>query len=122
MHMFSNQERYMVQQLRKADVPVEKVSQLTGVSERSIRRIVQEPEVMSTEGRHCGKGNVVGRPSDVVKYESQVREWLSEERDPADGPVKSREVLARLRQAGYTGGKTAVYEVVKRLRPPKAKN
>lgn len=111
----------MVQQLRKADVPVDKVSELTGVSERSIRRIVQEPEVTSSEGKPSGKGQGVGRPSDVLKYESQVREWLTEERDPVDGPMKSREVLARLRQAGYTGGKTAVYELVKRLRPPKQK-
>ena len=118
MHMFSNQERYMVQQLRKAEVPVDKVSQLTGVSERSIRRIVQEPEVSSSEGQPSGKGQGVGRPSDVVKYEAQVREWLNEERDPADGPVKSREVLARLRQSGYTGGKTAVYDLVKRLELP----
>jgi hypothetical protein len=33
--------------------------------------------------------------------------------------MKSHEVLARLRQQGYTGGKTAVYDLVRQLRPPK---
>ncbi len=49
MSMFSHQVRYMVQQLRNAHVPPEKIHDLTGVSERSIRRIVQEPEVTSVE-------------------------------------------------------------------------
>ena len=31
--------------------------------------------------------------------------------------MKSLEVLRRLRERGYSGGKTAVYELVKRLRP-----
>ena len=109
----------MVQQLRKAGVPPEKVQELTGVSERSIRRIVKEPEVKCVEAEQSVKRKGAGRPSDVAKYAPQIHEWLSEARDPADGPMKSQEVLARLRQAGYTGGKTAVYELVKQLRPPK---
>lgn len=118
--MFSHQVRYMVQQLNNANVPPEKIHDLTGVSERSIRRIVQEPEVTRVEEPPSDHRKGAGRPSEVAQYAEIIREWLSEARDPADGPMKSREVLARLRQQGYKGGKTAVYELVKQLRPAKA--
>ncbi len=111
----------MVQQLSKAGVPPAKVEQLTGVSERSIRRIVKEPEVTSVEAAPSAPRKGAGRPSGVSQYRDEIAEWLAEARDPADGPMKSQEVLARLRQKGYTGGKTAVYDLVKQLRPPKRK-
>ena len=117
--MFSDQERYVVQQLRKVGMPVEQVAAITGVSQRSIRRIMKEPVVTCLDEQTSEPRKGAGRPSAVSMYESEIREWLAEPRDPADGPMKSQEVLARLRQKGYTGGKTAVYELVKRLRPPK---
>ena len=109
----------MVQQLRKADVPPAKVEAMTGISQRSIRRIVKEAEVTTVEPSASEHRKGAGRPSEVMEYADEIAAWLSEARDPADGPLKSQEVLARLRQKGYTGGKTAVYELVKRLRPPK---
>ena len=109
----------MVQQLRKVGMPVEQVAAITGVSQRSIRRIMKEPVVTCLDEQTSEPRKGAGRPSAVSMYESEIREWLAEPRDPADGPMKSQEVLARLRQKGYTGGKTAVYELVKRLRPPK---
>jgi hypothetical protein len=71
--MFSNQERYMVQPLRKAGVPPETVGQITGVSERSIRRIVKEPEVTSAEPAASGKRKGAGRPSEVSEYAEEIR-------------------------------------------------
>lgn len=109
----------MVQQLRQAGVPPVKVEAMTGVSQRSIRRIVKEPEVTTVEPSASERRKGAGRPSEVNEYADEIVTWLSEARDPADGPLKSQEVLARLRQKGYTGGKTAVYELVKRLRLPK---
>ena len=109
----------MVQQFRKVGMPVEQVAAITGVSQRSIRRIMKEPVVTCLDEQTSEPRKGAGRPSAVSMYESEIREWLAEPRDPADGPMKSQEVLARLRQKGYTGGKTAVYELVKRLRPPK---
>ena len=110
----------MVQQLRKAGIPAETVEQITGVSQRSIRRMIQEAEVTSAEEPVTGNRKRIGRPSEVSEYRDEITAWLTEERDPRDGPMKSQEVLARLRQRGYTGGKTAVYELVKQLRPPKS--
>ena len=53
----------------------------------------------------------VGRPSIVAQYAPQVAEWLREESD-----LSSAEILRRVRLAGYRGGKSALYELVRRLR------
>jgi hypothetical protein len=53
----------------------------------------------------------VGRPSVVVEYAPQVAEWLNEQAD-----LSSAEILRRVRLAGYRGGKSALYELVRRVR------
>ena len=113
-------ERYMVQKLRNANIPVKQVQELTGMSERTIGRIVQEPTVTSADDEAFRQSRQVGRRSTVLQYEAQIRQWLAEPRPAEDGALKSQEVLARLRAQGYTGGRTAVYELVRRLRPTQA--
>lgn len=117
LKMYKVMERYMVQKLRNANVPVKQVSELTGISERTIGRIVQEPAVTEADDAPFRQSRKVGRRSVVIEYEGQIRQWLAEPRQPEDGPIKAQEVLARLRNEGYNGGRTAVYELVKRLRP-----
>lgn len=107
----------MVQKLRQAKLPVSEVSKLTGVSERSIHRMQQEPEVKEAEEAEFRKSRRVGRPSSVDEYEAEIAQWLAEPRKPEDGAMQGTEVLARLRAKGYKGGKSAVYEMVRRLRP-----
>jgi hypothetical protein len=53
----------------------------------------------------------VGRPSLVVRYAPQVSQWLREDSD-----LSGAEILRRARLAGYRGGKSALYELVRRLR------
>jgi hypothetical protein len=53
----------------------------------------------------------VGRPSTVAQYAPQITQWLRD--DPA---MSGAEVLRRVRLAGYRGGKSALYELVRRLR------
>ena len=53
----------------------------------------------------------VRRPSVVAQYAAQVSHWLRE--DPALSAV---EILRRVRLAGYRGGKSALYELVRRVR------
>ena len=53
----------------------------------------------------------VGRPSTVAQYAQRIAEWLRDE--PA---VSGAEVLRRVRLVGYGGGKSALYELVRRLR------
>ena len=56
-----------------------------------------------------------GRPSVVAQYAPQVTQWLCEDSD-----LPGIAILRRVRLAGYRGGKSALYEFVKRLRgrPP----
>ena len=47
----------------------------------------------------------------VAQYAPLVAQWL---RDNAD--LSGAEILRRVRLAGYRGGKSALYELVRRLR------
>jgi hypothetical protein len=55
----------------------------------------------------------VGRPSTVAPFGPQIEGWLRE--NPA---LSGAEVLRRAREVGYQGGKSALYELVRRLRIP----
>jgi len=59
----------------------------------------------------------VGRPSTVAPFAPQIESWLREA--PA---LSGAEVLRRAREVGYRGGKSALYELVRRLRIPIATN
>jgi hypothetical protein len=52
-----------------------------------------------------------GRPSTVAPYEPLVAQWLREVPDPSGAKI-----LRRVRLAGYRGGKSALYELVRRVR------
>lgn len=53
----------------------------------------------------------VGRPSTVAEFATQISEWLR-----AEPMLSGAEVLRRVRLIGYRGGKSALYELVRRLR------
>jgi len=55
----------------------------------------------------------VGRPSTVAPFAPQIEVWLRQE--PA---LSGAEILRRAREVGYRGGKSALYELVRRLRVP----
>jgi hypothetical protein len=56
-----------------------------------------------------------GRPSMVAQHAPQVTQWLREDPD-----LPGVEILRRVRLAGYRGGKSALYELVRRLRVGRA--
>jgi hypothetical protein len=58
-----------------------------------------------------------GRPSTVASYEPQVAQWLREDPD-----LPGVEILRRVRLAGYRGGKSALYELVRRVRRQRSAN
>jgi hypothetical protein len=58
----------------------------------------------------AGRPRGGGRPSTAAPYESQIVEWLREDPD-----LPGVEILRRVRLAGYRGGKSALYELVRRL-------
>ena len=59
----------------------------------------------------------VGRPSTVAPFSPQIEAWLRE--SPA---LSGAAVLRRAREVGYQGGKSALYELVRRLRVPVSAN
>jgi hypothetical protein len=74
-------------------------------------------EVTAFSGMVPGNGQAhtrvrgVGRPSTVAQFSAQITQWLQD--DPA---MSGAEVLRRVRLVGYRGGKSALYELVRRLR------
>ena len=52
-----------------------------------------------------------GPQSKLVLYASWVEQWLRE-----DPNLSGADILRRARFAGYRGGKSALYELVRRLR------
>lgn len=74
-------------------------------------------EVAVSEPANAGSETVwterrgVGRPSTVAAYAPKISEWLH-----AEPVISGAEVLRRARLIGYQGGKSALYELVRRLR------
>lgn len=120
--MFSLLERHTIQQLRKLGATQKAIRKATGISERTIYRIQGEPPVTNSDEESFRKSRSVGRPSTAEQHEETVRQWLEEARKPGDGPLKSSEVFTRLKALGYEGGKSAVYDLVRRIRPHETKS
>jgi len=57
------------------------------------------------------KAPQIRRPSTVARYAAQVAQWLRE--DPV---ISAIEILRRAQALGYRGGKSALYELVRRVR------
>lgn len=110
--MIGPMARHRVQVLREAGMKLRRIAAETGVSYRSVKRIVREPEVEQpvAEGQGCERG--VGRPSVVEEWRERVAAVLA-----AESALPTVEILHRLRVQGYAGGKTALYELVRELRP-----
>lgn len=111
----------MVQQLKQTGATQKTIREATGISERTQRRIQQESPVTHTDDTNFRKSCKVGRPSTAEYYEALVRQWLEAPRKPEDGCLKSIEVFTRLKSLGYEGGKSAVYDLVRRIRPKEIK-
>jgi transposase len=106
-------QRHDVQVLLGAGHSQREVAELAQVSLRSVKRIAKELAVSKLDDDAEIRRRGVGRPSTVHQYEERIRQILSDEKD-----LPSVEILHRLRQQGYRGGKSAVYDLVHGLRGP----
>jgi transposase len=89
------------------------VAARTGSSVRSVRRIEDEAPVTTADTGVLSAARRVGRPAVAAPWTAAVAGWLEQDRD-----LPSGEIVRRLREAHqYAGGKSAVYELVRRLRP-----
>jgi transposase len=83
---------------------------------RSVRRIAREESVVQVDDAAARAASKVGRPSKVEGFRKLVTEIVGSEPD-----LLSVEILRRVRQAGYKGGKSALYPIIAACRPKKNK-
>ena len=107
-------DRVRIRTLREAGHTLAEIAAVVGVSRSTVQRVVKEPVITSVESAPTPRSRGIGRPSKVELFRSQVERILSEE--PS---LPTVEVLHRLRGLGYEGGKSAVYDLVRKIRPRK---
>jgi hypothetical protein len=105
-------KRHEIEILLKAGHSQPEVARLSGVGLRSVRRIAKEAPVVNVDDAAEREKRRIGS---VENFREQVEAILKQEAD-----LPSLEILRRVREAGYPGGKTALYELVASLRPPVA--
>jgi transposase len=105
--------RHEIQVLRAAKIAQHAVAAATDVSVRSVRRIEHEAPITTSDTAALISARRMGRPSIAAPWADLVQTWLQEEH-----ALPGIEILRRLRdEHAYVGGKSAVYELVRRLRP-----
>ena len=104
--------RHEARLLRKAGHKQKDVAVITGVAERSIRRIEREAPREDFDDEAERQRRRIGRPSKVEPFTARIEALLEE--DPA---MQSLEIFRRLKEDGFTGGKSAVSDFVAKLRP-----
>ena len=109
-------KRHEVEILLKAGHAKTEVARLSGVSLRSVKRIAEERPVEHVEDARERAKRQIGRPSTVANFRKHVVEIVRETPDLA-----SLEILRRVKESGYSGGKTALYALVASLRPKRVK-
>jgi transposase len=104
-------KRHEIQVLRRAEHTWSEIAALSGVSEKTARRIATEGPITTVDNEAERARRQVGRPSKAEAFRDVLVKALTE--DPS---LRSVELLYRARQAGYTGGKSAVYALAQTLR------
>ena len=104
--------RHAIQVLRQAGHEQRDVAKLVGVGVRTVRRVDGEPDVSHVDDSKERERRAIGRPAKAEPFRSVVAEILTGEPD-----LLSVEILRRAKLKGYTGGKTALYELIAAVRP-----
>jgi transposase len=104
-------KRHEIQVLRRAEHTWSEIAALSGVSEKTARRIAAEDPVISVDNAAERARRQVGRPSKAEAFREVLVQALTENPD-----LRSVELLHRARQAGYGGGKSALYTLAQTLR------
>lgn len=110
--MIGAMARHRVQVLRGAGKTLKQVVAETGVSQSSVQRIEREPPLETVADLVRAGRRGVGRPSVAEPWRERVAAVLA-----AEPALPTVEILHRLREERYAGGKTALYELVRELRP-----
>ncbi len=105
-------KRHEIQVLRRAGHSLREVAELAGVSKRSVERVDDEDAVTTFDMAGERAKRRVGRPSKAERFRALLVAELT-----GDPGLLAVELLRRARLAGYAGGKSALYTLVKELRP-----
>ncbi|MBI4484991.1 MAG: IS21 family transposase [Acidobacteria bacterium] len=104
--------RHAIQVLRHAGHDQADVGGLVGVGVRTVRRVESEPAITHIDDAQERERRAIGRPAKAEPFRSVVAEILAGEPD-----LLSVEILRRAKLKGYTGGKTALYNLISVVRP-----
>lgn len=104
--MHDRMKRHEILVIRRAGLTLREVARKTGVGLRTVQRIVRQGTIDPPAPLP------VGRPRIAVSFQEVAQRILSEE-----GGLPTVEILRRLREEGYVGGKNPVYQMVRQLRP-----
>jgi len=110
--MIGMMKRFEVQVLLRAGHTQADVARRLGISERSVRTIAEEAPVEQIEDGPERERRRIGRPSKAEPFRNEVVAILKEEPD-----LLSLEILRRMRQRGYDGRKSAMYQLIASVRP-----
>ena len=105
MGMYDPMKRHQIEVLRSAGFSLREVARRAEVSLDTVQRVLRGDLGSDPTLRR------VGRPPLAVPFEETARAILAEV-----GDLPTVEVLRRLREMGYSGGKNPVYQMVRRLR------
>jgi transposase len=105
-------KRHEIQVLRRAGHSQREVAVLAGVSRRSVQRVDIEAAVTHIDIGREREARRVGRPAKAERFRCLAAEILAGEPN-----LLSVEILRRAKLKGYAGGKTALYELIRSLRP-----
>lgn len=106
-------QRHEVQVLLKSGMSHRQVARQTGVSKRTVTRIAQEAAIEAIDPGAEVRRRGIGRPKQTGPFEARIHEILE-----AEEGLPTVEILHRLKQEGYRGGKSALYGLVRQLRGP----
>jgi transposase len=109
--MYDSMKRHEVHVLKKAGLTLDAIARTTGMSRRTVARIARRTPEPAESPPLVTSERPVGRPSCSNPYAGLVRKTLEAEPD-----LPTVELLHRARNAGYEGGKTALYALATSLR------
>jgi transposase len=108
--------RHEVQVLRRAGHSLVETAKLVGVSQRTVQRVEAEASVSSFDTEVEREQRKIGRPSKAEPFRSFLVGELVGQPD-----VLAVELLRRAKNKGYTGAKSALFKLVKELRPKRVR-
>ena len=112
--MYDGMKRLQIQNLREGGLSVQRTAEAAGVSPATVVRVSAEERIKDPGERDKAARARMGRPSKLEPYRKTILDWLT-----CEPEIQSIAIVERLREEGYEGGKSAVYEFVRKHRRPK---